>query len=73
MILLQLDLRFVCHFISGVTIWGEYADGWKNVWIYSFTYNGSYMGIEAAVTVIGAVALALLFDFNKENIIKKRS
>ena len=22
-------LRFVCHFISGITIWGEYADGYN--------------------------------------------
>lgn len=50
-------MRFICHFVSGVTIWGEYADGWKSVWIYSFTYNGSYMLAECIVTIVGAVAL----------------
>lgn len=50
-------MRFVCHFISGVTIWGEYADGWAGVWIYSLTYNGSYMLAECIVTIVGVVAL----------------
>lgn len=50
-------MRFLCHFISGVTIWGEYADGWKSVWIYSLTYNGSYMLAECIVTIVGVSAL----------------
>lgn len=65
-------LRFICHFVSGVTIWGEYADGWKAVWVYSLAYNGSYMLVEAIISVIGVVALGLIFNFNKENIVKKR-
>lgn len=65
-------LRFVCHFISGVTIWGEYADGWKSVWAYSASYNGSYMAAEAAISVVGVVLLSLVLDFNKENLIRKR-
>lgn len=63
-------LRFICHFISGVTIWGEYAQGWKSVWIYSLSYNGSYMGAEAAITVVGVVLLSLVLDFNSENLKK---
>lgn len=61
-------LRFVCHFVSGVTIWGEYADGWKSVWIYSASYNGSYMAVEAIISVIGVVALGLALDFNQPNL-----
>ena len=56
-------LRFVCHFISGVTVWADYADGAKAVWIYSLTYNGSYMLAELILTVIGAAALGAIFDF----------
>lgn len=66
-------LRFVCHFISGVTIWGEYADGWQSVWAYSAGYNGSYMAVEALISIIGVVALSLVLDFNKENLKKKRA
>lgn len=64
-------LRFICHFISGVTIWGEYAGGWKSVWAYSAGYNGFYMLFEAILTVVGAVALALVLDFSKPNLRKK--
>lgn len=64
-------LRFLCHFISGVTIWGDYADGWKSVWEYSAAYNGSYMAVEAIISVVGVVALSLVLDFNKENLRKR--
>jgi thiamine transporter len=66
-------LRFVCHFVSGITIWGEYADGWKSVWVYSLAYNGSYMAAEAAITVVGVVLLSLVFDFNKVDLRKKKA
>lgn len=66
-------LRFVCHFISGVTIWGEYAGGWKSVWVYSLSYNGFYMLFEGIITVIGVVALAIALDFHSPNLIRKKS
>lgn len=65
-------LRFICHFVSGVTIWGEYADGWKSVWGYSFGYNGSYMAAEAVISVIGVVVLSVLLDFNSVDLRKKK-
>lgn len=61
-------VRFVCHFISGVTIWADYAGGWQNVWIYSLTYNGSYMLAECIITVIGTAALATLLDFKSADL-----
>ncbi len=66
-------MRFLCHFISGVTIWGEYADGWQSVWIYSLTYNGSYMLAECVITVIGAAALALALDLKSPSLIRRKS
>ncbi len=66
-------LRFVCHFVSGVTIWGEYADGWKSVWVYSAGYNGSYMAAEALISVIGVVLLSAVLDFSSATLIRKRS
>lgn len=63
--------RFLCHFVSGVTIWGDYAGGWKSVWVYSLAYNGSYMAFEAIITAVGVVALGLIFDFNKDNLLRK--
>lgn len=66
-------LRFLCHFISGVTIWGEYADGWKSVWAYSAGYNGSYMAAEAAISVVGVVLLSIVLDFSNPTLIRKKS
>lgn len=66
-------LRFLCHFISGVTIWGEYADGWKSVWAYSAGYNGSYMAAEAAISVVGVVLLSIVLDFSSPTLIRKKS
>ena len=56
-------IRFVCHFISGVTIWSGYAEDTPVV-IYSLTYNGSYMIPELIMTVIGALVLGSLLDFS---------
>jgi thiamine transporter len=49
-------LRFVCHFISGIVIWSAYA-GETAAWLYSLLYNGSYMGVELALTTVVGVAL----------------
>lgn len=58
-------LRFVCSFLSGVLIWGNLSDGLP-AWIYSLTYNGSYMLPETILTTLGALlvfkAAPKLFD-----------
>jgi thiamine transporter len=53
-----ITLRFVCHFISGITIWATWADGFASVMLYSLTYNGSYMLCELVLT--GVVTVVLL-------------
>ena len=65
-------LRFVCHFVSGVTIWGEYADGWKSVWGYSFGYNGFYMLFEGIISVVAVVALAVVLDLKSQSLLRKK-
>ena len=56
-------IRFICHFISGATIWKEYAEG-APVLEYSFTYNAGYMFPELIITVVGLVVIAGVFDIN---------
>ena len=51
-----LALRFLCHFLSGIVVWYDYAEDMA-VWIYSLIYNGSYMGVELALTMAAAFAL----------------
>jgi thiamine transporter len=55
-------LRYGCSFLSGILIWGAYAPEDMPVWIYSLTYNGSYMLPEIAVTVISAVIIVRILE-----------
>ena len=58
-------LRFVCHFISGVTVWSEYAAD-KTAVMYSLYYNLSYMIPEIILTVFMAALLGNLLNFDAE-------
>ena len=55
--------RFLCHYVSGAWIWGEYMPEefmgmtMTNPWIYSFLYNGWYMGLEIILTLIVAMSI----------------
>lgn len=67
-VVISVSLRFLCHFISGVIIFGVFSQSAD--WLYSLTYNGTYMLPELAFTVIGAVAvfgnrqIKKMFDLN---------
>ena len=51
-------LRFCCHLLTGVWIWGEWMpETFMNMtmtspWLYSFLYNGWYMLAEMVVTEV---------------------
>lgn len=51
-------LRFACHYITGVWIWGGWMpESFMNItmtspWLYSFLYNGWYMLAELVLTEI---------------------
>lgn len=49
--------RFICHFITGILIWGVYAPEGQPVWLYSLLYNGGYMLPELVITVIFSTAI----------------
>ena len=55
---LCLTLRYLSHFISGMVVWGIYAEDMP-VWLYSLTYNGSYMLPEIVLTTIVSTILCL--------------
>ena len=44
--------RFFFSVLSGVVFFGEYAPEGMSPLVYSVTYNGAYIGAEAAVTLI---------------------
>ncbi len=62
-------IRFICHFISGVTIWRGYTPEGMAVALYSFFYNGSYMAIELVLTVIGLLAVGKIFKLDKKKLV----
>ena len=63
--LLGCILRFIVHYISGVTIYAIvaptelFAMTFTEPWMYSLAYNGSYMLVD---TVICLVVFALLYN-----------
>lgn len=63
-------LRFLCHFLSGVLIWGVYAPQGSPVWLYALLYNGSYMLPECVITTV--VVYVLVLATEKGRIAKKQ-
>lgn len=51
-------LRYVCHILSGILIWGVYAEKGQSVFAYSLTYNGSYMIPEIIISTVVVFALS---------------
>ncbi|WP_312642319.1 energy-coupled thiamine transporter ThiT [Hydrogenoanaerobacterium sp.] len=62
-------LRYICHIVSGILIWGVYAPEDQPVWLYSIGYNGSYMVPEIIITV---VIVVLLWKFVAMRALKNR-
>lgn len=71
-------LRFVSSFLSGVILWGEYADktfapvlenlnGTPLILLYSLLYNGAYMLPEIIVTCVAAF---LVMQFAGNQLVK---
>lgn len=72
-------LRFACHFFGGAVIWyeitkeGEWNKYVKTVgmWMYSFVYNISYLGPDAAIDIVLAAGIPFLDDVLKKSLAKK--
>ncbi|MCR5781923.1 MAG: energy-coupled thiamine transporter ThiT [Clostridia bacterium] len=50
-------LRFICHFVTGFTIWGQWAPEGMSKYYYSLIYNGQYMLPEIIMTLAASVIL----------------
>ena len=50
-------LRFICHFITGAVIWGQWAPDGMNRFLYSFAYNGAYLGVDLIICLAVAVIM----------------
>ncbi|MEH7417731.1 energy-coupled thiamine transporter ThiT [Neobacillus drentensis] len=50
-------LRYICHVISGIVFFGEYAPKGQPVAIYSLLYNGTYMLPNFIISAIFTIVL----------------
>ena len=64
-------LRFICHVISGCTVWAGVSIPDVAGLTYSLSYNSAYMIPETILTVIGAYTMAEVFDL-KSSPMKRR-
>ena len=70
--LLCCILRYICHVISGCTVWAGLSIPTTAALSYSFIYNATYMIPETIVLVIAAYYLASAMDFDKEMPVRKK-
>ncbi len=61
---LAVFFRFACHFVTGVAIWKQWADG-MNTYLYSLIYNGQYMLPELILSVVAIRILSGLPQMKK--------
>lgn len=67
-------LRFACHYLGGVILWYEItkAQNWNDYvhtvgkWLYSFVYNISYLGPDAAIVIALSPTVPFLDDALKK-------
>lgn len=64
-------LRYICHVISGCTVWAGVSIPDGEALVYSLAYNATYMLPELIVSVIGAVYVSSAVDFGGENLRRK--
>jgi thiamine transporter len=61
-------LRYICHVISGCTVWAGLSIPNGQAIVYSLAYNATYMLPELIIALAGAMYLSGAIDFNGENL-----
>ena len=59
-------LRYICHVISGATVWAGISIPTKAALIYSFSYNATYLLPETIILLAVTVYVASVLDFDAE-------
>ena len=57
--------RFLCHFATGVAIWGQWAPEGMNKFLYSLFYNGSFLSFDFAICLAVAIPLLQMAQIRK--------
>ena len=64
-IVIVIAARFLCHFITGFSVWGQWAPEGMGKYYYSLIYNGTYLLPELGVTLVVAVILLQMPQIRK--------
>lgn len=59
-------LRYICHVISGCTVWAGVSIPTADGLLYSLVYNCAYMVPETVITVVGAYYAGKVFTLGSE-------
>ena len=68
-VVLTIIIRFCCHFITGFSIWGQWAPEGMSKYYYSLIYNGTYLLPELGITLVVAAILLQVPQMRKMLII----
>lgn len=66
-----LTLRYLCHVITGFTVWKQWAPSDRSLAAYAFGYNATYMVPEIIITAIGSALVCIFLDFTSKDITRK--
>lgn len=69
--LLTCVIRYVCHVVSGCTVWMGVSIPTSDGLLYSMGYNATYMIPETLMTVVGAYYVGSLFSVTEEKIVRR--
>lgn len=64
-------IRYICHIISGCTVWAGVSIPSSDGLIYSIGYNGTYMIPEILLTVVGAYFVGQIFTLTDDKIVRR--
>lgn len=65
--------RYICHVISGCTVWAGVSIPEMDGLIYSLAYNAAYMIPETIVTLAGTWYISHMIDFRSEKLTVNRT
>lgn len=65
--------RYICHVISGATIWAGLSIPTEAALIYSISYNATYMIPESVILILTALYIGTSLDFSKQIPERKRA
>jgi len=71
--LLCCFLRYVCHLISGCTVWAGLSIPTEAAFLYSLLYNAAYMIPETLITLGAVYYVSTQIDFTKELPVRKKT